>query len=55
MGNTVERVSLFRLLAKLVYYLSSGKSHVGYLFNHEQNPIHQIVRPQEILMLGTTN
>jgi hypothetical protein len=45
MRITSERVELFRLLAKLLYYLSSGKSHVGYLFNYEQNPIHQIIYP----------
>jgi hypothetical protein len=46
MGVTSERVALFHLLANLVYYLSSGKSHVGYLFNYKQNPIHQIVCPR---------
>jgi len=42
--NTEERVSLFQLMANLLAYLSSGKSHVGYLFNYPENPIHQIVR-----------
>ena len=35
-----ERAEVFELLAKLVWYLVSGKSHVGYLFNHKENPIH---------------
>jgi serine/threonine protein kinase len=48
MCNTSERVELFCLLAKLLYYLSSGKSHVGYLFNYDENPIHQIVCPHAI-------
>jgi hypothetical protein len=41
--DTEERVELFQLLAKLLWYLISGKSHVGYLFNYEDNPIHKIV------------
>ena len=43
LDNTEERVALFRLLANLLAYLSSGKSHVGYLFNYPENPIHRIV------------
>jgi hypothetical protein len=43
MRDTKERVELFQLLAKLLCYLISGKSHVGYLFNYEENPIHKIV------------
>jgi hypothetical protein len=38
--HTDERVELFQILAKLLWYLVSGRSHVGYLFNH---PIHKIV------------
>ena len=29
-------------MAKLFYYLSSGRSHVGYLYNYHDNPIHNI-------------
>jgi hypothetical protein len=43
MRCTTERVELFRLLAKLLWYLVSGKSHVGYLFNYDDNPLNQIV------------
>jgi hypothetical protein len=43
MRDTGERVELFRLLAKLLWYLISGRSHVGYLFNYPGNPIHQAV------------
>lgn len=35
-----ERADIFTLLAKLIWYLVSGKSHVGYLHNHPDNPIH---------------
>ena len=43
MQNTDERIELFKLLAKLLWYLISGRSHVGYLFNYDDNPIHKIV------------
>jgi hypothetical protein len=43
MSHSQERAEFFRLFAKWLYYLNSGKSHVGYLFNYDQNPIHQIV------------
>ena len=43
MRYTAERVELFNLLAKLLWYLISGKSHVGYLFNHDNNPLHNAV------------
>jgi hypothetical protein len=38
-----ERIELFQLLAKLLRYLVSGRSHVGYLFNHDHSPLHGIV------------
>jgi hypothetical protein len=38
-----ERVELFLVLAKLLWYLISGKSHVGYLFNYDGNPLHRLV------------
>jgi hypothetical protein len=40
-----ERVELFTLLANLLWYLVSGKSHVGYLQEYPANPLHQAVRP----------
>jgi hypothetical protein len=43
MRHTGERVELFNLLAKLLWYLISGRSHAGHLFNHEHNPLHHIV------------
>jgi hypothetical protein len=43
MRVTKERVELFYVLAKLLYYLSSGKAHVGYLFDYERHPMHQPV------------
>jgi hypothetical protein len=36
-------IALFNLFAELLTYLVSGKSHVGYLREYENNPIHQIV------------
>lgn len=54
MRHTAERVELFTLLAKLLWYLVSGKSHVGYLFNHNDNPLHKIVvRCSLELIVGT--
>jgi hypothetical protein len=41
--HTGEWVELFQLLAKLLWYLISGESHVGYLHNYEGNPLHRIV------------
>jgi hypothetical protein len=40
-----ERVELFRLLAQVLIYLSSGRSHVGYLYDYPENPIHLLVIP----------
>lgn len=42
--DTTERVEFFKILAKLLYYMVSGRSHLGYLHNHYDNRIHQIVR-----------
>ena len=42
--NPVERVQLFKILVKLLWYLVSGKSHVGHLYNHTRNPLHILVR-----------
>jgi hypothetical protein len=53
--HTGERVELFQLLARLLWYLISGRSHVGYLFNYEENPIHRIVDSRmNGLRLGTS-
>ena len=41
--NTAERVELFSLLSKLFWYLISGKSHAGYLFNYDDSPLHSLV------------
>src|SRR5271170_294787 len=38
-----EIAKLFQVLVNLLYYLSSGKAHVGYLFNYEDNPLHELV------------
>jgi hypothetical protein len=33
-----DQSAFYRLLAKLLWYLGSGKSHVGYLCNYPRNP-----------------
>jgi hypothetical protein len=43
MRDTKDRVELFVLIAKLLWYLISGRSHVGYLYNYVDNPLHKIV------------
>lgn len=45
MRKTSERIDLFHLIAQLWRYLVSGNSHVGYLYNYPENPIHKIVPP----------
>jgi hypothetical protein len=42
--NTEERVELFHLVAKLLWYLISGRSHAGFLHNYPDNPIHGVGR-----------
>lgn len=46
MRDTYDRGDVFVLLAKLFWYLQSGRAHVGFLFDYEGNPIHEIVRPR---------
>jgi hypothetical protein len=38
MRKAEDQAALYRLLAKLLWYLGSGKSHVGYLCNCPGNP-----------------
>ena len=38
MKNAQDQASFYRLLAKLLWYLGSGNSHVGYLCNCPKNP-----------------
>lgn len=45
MRNTEQRVEFFKLFARVMLYLTSGKAHVGYLFDYDENPIHRIVSP----------
>ena len=40
-GN--ERADFFELVAKLLWYLGSGKSHVGFLRNEDGNTIYKWV------------
>jgi hypothetical protein len=49
--NSMERQAIFELLAKLFWYLQSGRAHVGFLFNQPDNPIH--VYLSNILTLDT--
>ena len=37
MKNATDQASFYRLLSKLLWYLASGKSHVGYLCNCREN------------------
>lgn len=48
MSNTGERVEFFRFLAKLLWFLTSGKAHAGYLLDYEKNPLHTLVSPFDI-------
>ena len=43
--DTNQRVKFFRLLARLLFYLASGKSHCAYLFNYDDNPFHSLISP----------
>lgn len=43
MRRTDDRVKFFRFLARVLFYLVSGKARVGYLFDYEENPIHALV------------
>jgi hypothetical protein len=38
MKNPADQANFFRDLAKLLWYLSSGTSHAGYLCNCPRNP-----------------
>ena len=38
MRKAEDQSAFYRLLAKLLWYLGSGKSHVGYLCNCPRNP-----------------
>jgi len=40
---TSERLELFTVIARLLYYLRSGQARVGYLYNYDENPVHGIV------------
>ena len=41
--DPLSRGDFFRLLARLISYLSSGKSHVPYLWNRDDNPINSVL------------
>ena len=36
------RGEFFEMLCRMITYLSSGKSHVPFLWNHPENPIHTV-------------
>lgn len=49
-------VELFTVLANLLWYLVSGNSHVGYLANYLENPLHKAVpTPSPLLHLEGVN
>jgi len=56
MKSPQDQAQFFRLLVKLLNYMTSGKSHIGYLCNNPGNPC--AVRPVfslqfELLMVAT--
>jgi len=38
MKNAADQAAFYQLVAKLLWYLASGESHVGYLCNCPRNP-----------------
>jgi hypothetical protein len=38
MKKAEDQAAFYRLLSELLWYLASGKSHVGYLCNCSRNP-----------------
>jgi len=47
MKKAEDQGAFYRLLAKLLWYLGSGKSHVGYLCNCPRNPF--VVKSQRVI------
>ena len=43
MQSSAHRVDFFKDYAKLLWYLTSGKAHVGYLFDYDDKPLHAYV------------
>ena len=46
MRDTKGLVDLLKVLIHLLIHLTSGNAHVGYLFNHDQNPLRNLVLPR---------
>jgi hypothetical protein len=46
MLDTKALVDLLKVLVHLLIHLTSGNAHVGYLFNYDQNPLHNLVLPR---------
>ena len=51
MRSTAHRVDFFKDYAKLLWYLTSGKAHVGYLFDYGDNPLYEYVLPTFLLLM----
>ena len=43
LSDPSSRRDFFRIIVRLIWYLSSGKSHVPYLWNREDNPINSVL------------
>jgi hypothetical protein len=53
--DPVSRAQFFRLLCRLIFYLSSGRSHVPFLWNHAHNAINTVCPPSaHLLMIRAT-
>lgn len=42
MRDPTELVKLLQVLVHLLIHLTSGNAHIGYLFNYDENPLHNL-------------
>lgn len=45
MRNPTDLVTLLHVLVHLLMHLTSGNAHIGYLFNYDENPLHNLAIP----------
>jgi hypothetical protein len=43
MRDPQELIELVKIVVHILCHLTSGKAHVGYLFNYDGNPLHNLV------------
>jgi hypothetical protein len=55
MKKAEDQAAFYRLLAKLLWYLGSGQSHIGYLCNCPGNPfvVKPVLHSHPLLMIAT--